>query len=95
MDWDTEQEVFDDLAAPTASSMTLRAGEPGRRRAADPDFGRALKSTASGFLFGIEASDTRAFAAAIAALAVAAIAASALPARRAATVDPVEALRAE
>ena len=54
-----------------------------------------LKAAASAFLFGIDAGDTRAFVAALAALSLAAIAASAVPARRAATVDPVEALRAE
>jgi ABC-type antimicrobial peptide transport system permease subunit len=55
----------------------------------------SLKAAAGAFLFGIEAGDLRAFAAALAALALAAVAACAVPARRAATVDPVEALRAE
>ena len=50
---------------------------------------------ARAFLFGLDATDARAFAAALAALAVAAVVASAIPARRAASVDPVEALRAE
>jgi ABC-type antimicrobial peptide transport system permease subunit len=54
-----------------------------------------LKATANAFLFGIDAGDSRAFVAALAALALAALVASAVPARRAATVDPVEALRAE
>jgi putative ABC transport system permease protein len=54
-----------------------------------------LKATASAFLFGIDAGDSRVFVAALAALALAAVVASAVPARRAATVDPVEALRAE
>lgn len=54
-----------------------------------------LRTTASAFLFRIDAGDSRAFLAALAALAVAALAASAIPARRAASVDPVEALRAE
>lgn len=43
----------------------------------------------------MEASDPRAFAAAIAVLAVAALAASVIPACRAASVDPMIALRAE
>lgn len=55
----------------------------------------ALSATARGFLFGLEATDPRAYVAAFAALAVAALVASVVPARRAATVDPVEALRAE
>jgi predicted permease len=50
---------------------------------------------ASRFLFKLEHHDLRAFAIAIGALAVAALLASALPARRAASVDPMEALRAE
>jgi ABC-type antimicrobial peptide transport system permease subunit len=54
-----------------------------------------LAESARAFLFGIDATDARAFAAALAALTLAAVAASAIPARRAASVDPVEALRAE
>jgi putative ABC transport system permease protein len=54
-----------------------------------------LGATAQAFLFGIEPHDTRAFLAALAALSIAAIAASAIPARRAAAVDPMIALRAE
>jgi predicted permease len=55
----------------------------------------SLTSTAKAFLFQLEATDPRAFASAVMALALAAVVASALPARRAASVDPVEALRAE
>jgi len=55
----------------------------------------ALSATAKTFLFGLEATDPRAFVAALAALAVAALVASVIPARRAASVDPMEALRAE
>lgn len=55
----------------------------------------SLTSTAKAFLFRLEATDGRAFGAAIAVLAFAAVLASALPARRAAGVDPMEALRAE
>ena len=54
-----------------------------------------LSSAASTFLFRLESNDPRAFAAAIVALSLAALVASAIPARRAATVDPVVALRAE
>jgi len=55
----------------------------------------ALTATARAFLFGLEATDPRAFVTAFAALAGAALVASAVPARRASAVDPVEALRAE
>ena len=55
----------------------------------------ALSATARTFLFGLDATDPRAFLAALAALAVAALVASVIPARRAASVDPMEALRAE
>lgn len=54
-----------------------------------------LSATAKTFLFGLEPNDPRAFAAALAALSLAAIVASVIPARRAASVDPIVALRAE
>jgi len=54
-----------------------------------------LTSTAKAFLFQLDATDARAFVAALVVLASAAIAASVQPARRAASVDPVDALRAE
>jgi putative ABC transport system permease protein len=54
-----------------------------------------LSAVARTFLFSIEATDPRAFAAAFLLLALSALLASAIPARRAATVDPMEALRAE
>ena len=54
-----------------------------------------LSATARSFLFRIDANDPRVFAAALATLAVAALAASMIPARRAASVDPMVALRAE
>jgi ABC-type antimicrobial peptide transport system permease subunit len=54
-----------------------------------------LSWTAQSFLFRMDVTDPRAFAAAIAALAAAGLVASAIPARRAASVDPVIALRAE
>lgn len=54
-----------------------------------------LSASAKAFLFGIEATDGRALAAAVLLLAGAALAASTIPARRAARVDPMVALRAE
>jgi putative ABC transport system permease protein len=54
-----------------------------------------LSAAARTFLFSIEATDPRAFAAAFLLLALAAFVASAIPARRAASVDPMVALRAE
>lgn len=54
-----------------------------------------LSATAESFLFGLEPTDIRAFAAAILTLLLAALAASIIPARRAASVDPVDALRSE
>ena len=54
-----------------------------------------LSAAARTFLFSIEATDPRAFATAVLLLALAALAASAIPARRAASVDPMVALRAE
>jgi putative ABC transport system permease protein len=55
----------------------------------------SLSKAADKFLFRLESNDPRAFAAAIAALIVAALIASAIPARRAAGIDPMEALRAD
>jgi len=46
------------------------------------------------FLFGVTATDPAVYAVTIASMLAIAIAASALPARRAASADPVEALRA-
>jgi putative ABC transport system permease protein len=54
-----------------------------------------LSAAAKRFLFGLDATDPRAFAAAVVTLALAAVVASAIPARRAASVDPMIALRAE
>jgi putative ABC transport system permease protein len=54
-----------------------------------------LSAAARTFLFSIEATDPRAFAAAFLLLALAALVASGIPARRAASVDPMVALRAE
>ena len=54
-----------------------------------------LSRTAEKFLFQLDAKDPRAFAVAIVSLSLAALIASAIPARRAASVDPIDALRAE
>ncbi|HVD92061.1 MAG TPA: hypothetical protein VNC21_07260, partial [Vicinamibacterales bacterium] len=47
------------------------------------------------FLFEVQPNDARIFCGAVAVLAAAGLVASALPARRAATVDPLVALRSE
>jgi predicted permease len=54
-----------------------------------------LSATAERFLFRLDANDPRAFVVAVAVLALAALVASVIPARRAASVDPMVALRAE
>ena len=54
-----------------------------------------LSASAKAFLYELEPNDVRAFVAASLTLSLAAIAASAIPARRAASVDPTVALRAE
>jgi predicted permease len=54
-----------------------------------------LGATATTFLYGLEAHDPRAFGLAVITLTLAALAATLVPARRAATVDPTVALRAE
>jgi putative ABC transport system permease protein len=54
-----------------------------------------LSAAAKTFLFRLDANDPRAFVVAVASLALAALVASLIPARRAASVDPMEALRAE
>lgn len=54
-----------------------------------------LSATAASFLFRLEANDPRAFAAAVLTLSLAALIASAIPAQRAASVDPMVALRTE
>jgi putative ABC transport system permease protein len=54
-----------------------------------------VSAASAPFLFRLEPTDPRAFAAAVVSLAVAALVASAIPARRAASVDPAVALRAE
>lgn len=54
-----------------------------------------LSAAARAFLFGLEPTDVRAFAAAAVSLLAAALIASVVPVRRAASVDPVVALRSE
>ncbi len=55
----------------------------------------ALGGTAKAFLFKIDVTDPRVYATAIGVLVAAALVASAIPARRAASVDPLVALRSE
>ena len=54
-----------------------------------------LSTVSEAFLFRLEPTDPRAFAAAVGSLSVAALVASAIPARRAASVDPMVVLRSE
>src|SRR5262245_37875908 len=54
-----------------------------------------LSAATKAFLFRLEPKDPRAYAAAVVSLAIAAAIASLLPARRAASVDPIVALRTE
>jgi putative ABC transport system permease protein len=54
-----------------------------------------LSNVAKQFLFGLDPHDPRPFVISAAALLLAAIVASILPARRAATIDPMVALRSE
>jgi putative ABC transport system permease protein len=54
-----------------------------------------LSAAARNFLFGLESNDPRAFAVAVASLSLAALVASVIPARRAASVDPLVALRGD
>jgi putative ABC transport system permease protein len=54
-----------------------------------------VSAAAKTFLFQLESNDPRAFVAAVVSLSLAAFVASAIPARRAASVDPMVALRAE
>jgi len=55
----------------------------------------SLSNLAGRFLFGLDPRDVRAYGVAMATLIVAALAATVLPARRAASIDPAEALRRE
>jgi ABC-type antimicrobial peptide transport system permease subunit len=55
----------------------------------------ALGRTLSSLLYGVSSGDTLAFAAAVILATVTALAACALPARRAASIDPLQGLRAE
>jgi ABC-type antimicrobial peptide transport system permease subunit len=55
----------------------------------------SLSSLAGRFLFGLDPRDARAYGVAMATLIAAALVATVLPARRAASIDPTEALRSE
>ena len=55
----------------------------------------SLSNLAGRFLFGLDPRDARAYGVAIATLIAAALIAIVLPARRAARIDPIEALRSE
>jgi ABC-type antimicrobial peptide transport system permease subunit len=54
-----------------------------------------LSAASKAFLFGLEPTDLRAFTAAVLTLGLAALLASVIPARRAASVDPMVALKVE
>ena len=87
------------LGATRSSVMSMVLSSAGLLLVAGLALGTAgawyLRATAKTFLFGLDAADPRAFAAAIVSLSVAVLVASIIPARRAASVDPVVALRAE
>ena len=79
-----------------------RDGAPQRRASWSCSVWRSAESArgtssaaAKTFLFQLETNDPRAFVVAVSSLALAALIASAMPARRAASVDPMVALRAE
>jgi ABC-type antimicrobial peptide transport system permease subunit len=55
----------------------------------------ALGGTAKAFLFRMDVTDPRVFLAAVGSLVIAALVATLIPARRAASVDPMVALRSE
>jgi putative ABC transport system permease protein len=55
----------------------------------------SLSNLAGGFLFGVDPRDARAYGVAMITLLAAALVATVLPARRAASIDPIEALRQE
>jgi putative ABC transport system permease protein len=85
------------LGASPRGVVAMVLGNAGALMAAGLAIGTAgawyLSATVEKFLFRIEPTDPRVFAAALATLAAAGLLASALPARRAASVDPVVALR--
>jgi ABC-type antimicrobial peptide transport system permease subunit len=87
------------LGATRATVVRMVLGTAGVLVAAGLAIGSAgawyLTAAAKAYLFGLDATDPRAFAAALATLALSALLASLVPAIRAASVDPVRALKAE
>jgi hypothetical protein len=87
------------LGAPRARLLWLVMRQAGAMLAADLVVGSALAFAAGrlvrGFLFGVGAHDGWTIASAVALLTASGLLAAYLPARRAASVDPMQALRAE
>ena len=100
VEFDDEHDVLVVFVRPKARERN-RCGRCRRRcarydRGSGPRRWRALDlGTVQAFVFGIQPHDARAFAIAGITLLAAALVASAVPARRAASVDPTVALRAE
>jgi predicted permease len=87
------------LGATPGNVMTMILGSAGALMAAGLAIGSAgawyLSATVERFLFQVRPTDARVFAGALLTLVAAGLAASLLPARRAASVDPVTALRTQ
>jgi ABC-type antimicrobial peptide transport system permease subunit len=87
------------LGATRSRVMATVFGEVGRLVAAGLTVGSfvawSLSNAAGRFLFGLDARDARAYAVAMITLVAAAFIATLLPARRAASINPTDALRSE
>jgi ABC-type antimicrobial peptide transport system permease subunit len=87
------------LGATRSRVMAAVFGQVGRLVAAGLVVGGlvawSLSNAAGRFLFGLDPRDARAYGVAMATLVAAALLATVLPARRAASIDPTEALRSE